>query len=221
MTLKPIDYRLRWERANIPVQHRGQTLSTFDPYDDDTRRAKAAAITFVENFPTLLGVNGVHAGRGLLLPGNPGTGKTSLMCRILTEIHLRWDRDIRFLAFANYISALTRGIRLSQLIDVFRDAYTAAELTAIEAACTAVRFRPLIGIDDIGKEHRTSTGYAQNVFDQLLRDRYRDGLPCIATSNCTPREWEELYGPSMRSFVNEAFQVCVFTGPDQRVTRTA
>jgi DNA replication protein DnaC len=59
-------------------------------------------------------------------------------------------------------------------------------------------------LDDIGKEYRTASGWAENVFDELLRSRYNAGLPTIITTNVELAQWDK-YGPAMESFAHEAF----------------
>jgi DNA replication protein DnaC len=63
----------------------------------------------------------------------------------------------------------------------------------------------LLVIDDLGKEHRTATGWAENTFDAVLRSRYNAGLPTIVTTNVPLKNWGEVYGEAMESFAHEAF----------------
>ena len=60
-------------------------------------------------------------------------------------------------------------------------------------------------LDDLGKEYRTSTGWAENQFDALLRSRFNAGLPTIVTTNVPIKNWGVVYGEPMGSFAYEAF----------------
>jgi DNA replication protein DnaC len=60
-------------------------------------------------------------------------------------------------------------------------------------------------LDDLGKEHRTATGWAENTFDALLRSRFNAGLPTIVTTNVPLKNWGVVYGEPMGSFAHEAF----------------
>ena len=63
----------------------------------------------------------------------------------------------------------------------------------------------LLILDDLGKEYRTASGWAENQFDALLRTRFNYGLPTIITTNVPIESWGEVYGESMYSFLHEAF----------------
>jgi DNA replication protein DnaC len=69
-------------------------------------------------------------------------------------------------------------------------------------------------LDDIGKEHRTATGWAENQFDAVLRARFNAGLPTIVTTNVPLKDWGSVYGEAMGSFAHEAFIPLVITAPE-------
>ena len=72
-------------------------------------------------------------------------------------------------------------------------------------------------IDDVGKEYRTSSNFAENEFDYLLRHRYDRGLPTLMTSNVPLDQWVETYGEAMHSFVHECVYLIDMNGlPDLR-----
>lgn len=217
--LKPIDYRLRWETANIPAQNRGFQLADYRPYDDDTRYALDKATEFVRTFPQRLakGKDPALRGRGLLLVGEPGTGKTLLSCAVLTQVHLDHKRDVRFVAAADYYSAMTDIPRLNREASDMSD--SGLRLYEIEKQRLVVRSHALICMDDVGKERHTASGYAQEKFDELVRGRFRDALPTVLTSNLPTARWAAVYGDSMRSFIDEAFDLIILRGPDQRARR--
>jgi DNA replication protein DnaC len=63
----------------------------------------------------------------------------------------------------------------------------------------------LLVLDDLGKEHRTASGWAENTIDAVLRSRYNAGLPTIVTTNVPLKNWGDVYGEAMGSFAHEAF----------------
>jgi hypothetical protein len=72
-------------------------------------------------------------------------------------------------------------------------------------------------LDDLGKEHKASSRWAEDTFDELLRSRFNSGLPTIVTSNTPLTRWEEQYGAPMASFAYEAFiAIDVNSGKDLR-----
>ena len=60
-------------------------------------------------------------------------------------------------------------------------------------------------LDDLGKEYRTSSNWAENTFDALLRSRFNAGFPTIVTTNVPLKSWGTVYGEAMGSFAYEAF----------------
>lgn len=64
----------------------------------------------------------------------------------------------------------------------------------------------LLVIDDLGKEHRAASGFAETRFGQLLRSRSRQKRTTIITANMTPKEFSEVYGPSTAQLSKE----CLF-----------
>jgi DNA replication protein DnaC len=221
--LKPVDMKTRWQHANLPKQNWGSRLEDFRPYDPDSALAKAAVERFVETFETRLWTDDRDltepgrglVGRGLLLVGNPGTCKTLLACMAMTEVHLQHKRNIRFVATASYIKALTESLSDRKQADLgIPDAIE--KYYAFVGKAKTIRTRPLLTLDDMGKEHHTSTRYAQGELDMLVRDRYTDGLPTIITTNTSTEKWAAVYSPSMRSFIEEAYDIVVLPGADQR-----
>jgi DNA replication protein DnaC len=71
-------------------------------------------------------------------------------------------------------------------------------------------------LDDVGKEHRTKSGYAENELDVLLRLRHREGRPTLITSNVPPKDWGVIYHESMGSFIQESFTMIKMVGSDRR-----
>jgi hypothetical protein len=72
-------------------------------------------------------------------------------------------------------------------------------------------------LDDLGKEHKTSSGWAEDTFDELLRARFNSGLPTIVTSNTPLSKWGTNYSEAMASFAYEAFiPIDVNSGKDLR-----
>lgn len=75
---------------------------------------------------------------------------------------------------------------------------------------TAVR---LLVLDDVGKEHRTASGWAVSFFEDLIRERSYEGWPTIITTNLYPDQWKATYGDSCESFFHEAFDHLLIESP--------
>jgi DNA replication protein DnaC len=85
-----------------------------------------------------------------------------------------------------------------------------AEIT--EAEWILRRGAYLVILDDVGKEHRTASGWAAQEFELLLRERYDSGLPTIITTNLSFDKWDAEYSQNLRSFATEACPAVEFGG---------
>jgi superfamily II DNA/RNA helicase len=105
-------------------------------------------------------------------------------------------------AYEPQVEALKNGVEViagtpGRLIDMIKQGHL--DLSAIK----------VLVLDDIGKEYRTASGWAENTFDALLRARFNAGLPTIVTTNVPIKDWGDTYGQPMGSFVKEAFMPIV------------
>lgn len=130
---------------------------------DDGSNAKMTKIArnYVDNFDELL-----KEGRGLLLSGNTGIGKTFAACEIVNGLI---DRGFRCYVtnFARLLNALQGTYDRQELIDGLS------------------RYQ-LIVIDDLGVE-RTTEFAVEQVYN-IVDSRYRSGLPMIITTNLSLQE---------------------------------
>lgn len=161
---------------------------------------------------------------GLLLEGVPNLGKTMLASAILNEEHTtfrltkgdkrkvdpgaltillqqRWP--VYFIQLAEFIELNIRSFKLHDLVmsgKVEPDEYLEID-QLLQDLKTRVK---MLVIDDVGKEHRTSTGFAEDAFDLLVRTRHNNGLPTIYTTNVPLNRWGYQYSDSMRSIIERS-----------------
>lgn len=149
-------------------------------------------------------------GRGLLWTGSPGTGKTTEGIKVLLECYFRWNIPVFFIGFADYISGRKEQWSLENRPEA------ADRWWQIQRRIESVREVPVLMIDDVGKQHDGPSRFAANELDLLLRQRHRDGLPTLITTNTRVEDWGSIYNESMGSFVKEAFDVVTKASDDLR-----
>lgn len=152
-------------------------------------------------------------GRGLLLVGKPGQGKTALALTIIQEMM----RTFSFEAFAVkedmsivkpcYFTTFNSIVELKgrEISNVQTDAEERLFL-GMHGECNddAYNIRVLV-IDDVGKEHTSASGWQSTMLHHILRTRFNHGLPTIITTNLPIKAWEAEYGEATGSFIHEAF----------------
>lgn len=115
-----------------------------------------AAQRYVENFSELR-----KRGKGLLLYGNTGTGKTYAACEIANAL-IDKGYPVLVVNFSRVLNTLQGTFEKQEYIDGFNN------------------FQLLV-IDDLGIER--DTAYAKEQVYNIIDSRYRSGLPMIITTN--------------------------------------
>lgn len=129
---------------------------TFENDDMQNSRITNAMKKYVENFDEMK-----KQGKGLLLYGNVGTGKTYAACEVANAL-IDKGYPVLVTNFARIINTLQSTFEKQEYIDSFN------------------RFS-LIVIDDLSAERDTS--FAKEQVFNIIDSRYRAGLPMIITTN--------------------------------------
>lgn len=214
-TIRP-SVRAQIRRANLPSSTIGLEFSDLDPYSGKVMDIVRAWMDKVLAGEIIRADGSRSSGKGLLLIGAPGQGKTTLASvviqTILREAPMRiWDSS----------TALTRPVYFTDYPTLLRSQQRAFDKDETYQALVDSVFGEgpydrnirLLVVDDLGKEHRTASGWAENTFDALLRRRFSLGLPTIVTTNVPLSSWGKVYGESMFSFANEAFSTLEVVSP--------
>lgn len=194
------EHRLGNRCARIPKRYWGMTYDDF-VVNRDNREMFEKVTAWAD---TLWDTDG-HGGRGFLLLGLPGVGKTMLSA-IVGKTFSDDGGMVRFLTLAEYVEMLIRQMKLEKLwsdSDEAKQEWVDNDLWIQDMIHTA----HLVILDDIGKEHHTNSGWAEDSFDLLLRKRVALGRPTIMTSNIPLSRWDNQYSEAMQSFVYEAGEV--------------
>lgn len=176
---------------NIGERFWGATL------DDMTEEQHSAMNTFVNRLPDYI----AH-GLGIFLWGDNSRGKSYIAAALCKRV---WGQ-YRVTSYC---------ITASELKDCWiqdRPAHPGSTETVLQRVMSA-RF---LVIDDIGKEHRAASGFAENRFGHLLRQRSKLKLVTSLTLNFTPKEFAEVYGKSTAELVQESMIPVRLIGENMR-----
>jgi DNA replication protein DnaC len=143
----------------FPKEERGKMEKyTFANDDMSNERITQAMQNYVDNFAELK-----KQGKGLLLYGTCGTGKTYAACEIANAL-IEKGYTVKVTNFSRVLNDLQGTFEKQEYIDGFS------------------RYNLLV-IDDLGIERNTE--YAKEQVYNIIDSRYRAGLPMIITTNLT------------------------------------
>lgn len=219
-------------RSGIPARYRGLGIEDCDTVrvEVDGKRVKVA------DSPVMDFLDGQRReglmfdnARGLLLTGQPGRGKTRLLSVVLQELIRKMPPQYLGQTPAVALATPVGFIQVADLIEKRKRTFglpeDSEERAKLDHTCEifAATAGPewdvrVAGLDDLGKEHSTSSRFAEDSIDHLLRRRFDKGLPTLISSNVPRDDWEAAYGESMVSFAHEALTelVIVNTKGDAR-----
>lgn len=196
------EQRLRLAKAaNLPRLYDGCTLSTYKPVIGNSSQLRAFTHSYrlVENYP--------GDGRGLLLMGSCGVGKTHLAVAVLREL---LDKGVRCLFYD--FGALLKAIQAS---------YNSNTHTSELEILAPVFDADALVLDELGASKPTE--WVLDTMLQIIRARYNDRRLTIFTSNYlderSGRESETLedrIGVRLRSRLYQMCQTVLVDGDDYR-----
>ena len=178
-------------RANVPERFWNVKYGEIPeglPYRDSVR-------SYLQRLPEML-----DRGVGLYLWSDTNsTGKSSIAVLIVKHC-LRLRRTAFFEESGRLKTALIET-------DEFE------EHTSIEQR---VRRVDLLALDDVGKEYRTESGYAEHVLESILRDRSQKLRTTVITSGLNPARIEGVYSSDLAAVLRETLVPINVTGYDWR-----
>ena len=149
-------------QADVPVRYHGKTLDNYEAVSDGQGRALRVATEYAETFAAARA-----AGRGLILCGAPGTGKTHLAVGIVHQV-LAAGYSARFTVVLDVMQAIKGTYR--------KDA--ASSEAAVLDKLTAP---DLLVLDEIGNQYGTDN--ERIILSNVINTRYNAMKPTILLSN--------------------------------------
>jgi DNA replication protein DnaC len=154
------------KRAAIPKRYEHCTLDTFEPgfgqADQSLAKAFSTARRFVYEYPV------TTEGRGLLLTGSVGVGKTHLAVGIIQA--LIWEKGVRAL-FCDYRELLKR----------IQESYNPAVATTELQILAPVFEAEVLILDELGAQKPTD--WVWDTVALVLNTRYNDKRTTLITTN--------------------------------------
>src|SRR5471032_2584220 len=196
----------RLANANIPKRYLHCTLANFSAYNPSLERALEQARRVPDRFPAANNLR--EQGRGLLLEGPPGVGKTHLAVAVLKQV---------------MEASGARGVFYDtrDLLRVIRSTYDASIRTTELEILRPVMTADLLVLDDLGAE-KTSE-WVEETMNLIVNTRYTERRLTIFTSNYVdvpddtdPNSLLFRSGFRMRSRLHEMCDFVEMDGADYR-----
>ncbi|MFV0135476.1 ATP-binding protein [Streptomyces sp. HMX87] len=208
--------RARWVGTGIPPRLRGLTLNDVAEMGTSQERTLKNCRSYVEQFRGQqdknwrgLPTNPNIFGRGLLFAGPPGTGKTTMAAAVLCELRRRWGVSVYHARFPAHVERKIKVLKAGADTDP-------EELSRWQYAIERTEWADVVLLDDVGQEHSTSSQYAEDVLNELLRQRFDTGRPTLITTNLPGDAWAQRYSKPLRSFVDQCTRREIFLGDSLR-----
>lgn len=186
-------HRERLHSSRVPARFIGRSFDNFKAETEGQKRALTTTRDYSEQFD-----DNLNRGQGLILAGQPGTGKSHLAAAILqTKLH----RSVCYVTCMDMI----REVR-----DTWRKGSDRSELQLLDTFGGI----DLLVIDEIGVQYGTDA--EQTIIFDVLDRRYRDVLPTILLTNQDHAGLKQFIGERAYDRLTETCKWVAFDWPSYR-----
>lgn len=190
-------YRLekRIGYVGMPPRFANKNFDSYRAETDQQKKYLENCQQYAENFPQNL-----KDGNGLMLLGNPGTGKTHLAVATLNHV-------IQHHGEAGLYTTAARMFRR------IKDTYSSSDETESQAI-QAFASPALLVLDEIGVSFGSDSEL--NYLFDIMNERYEQCLPTIVVSNVQPAELGQWMGDRVVDRLRECSKLMVFSWESAR-----
>lgn len=188
------------QAMKIPHIFRDVTVNSYKPRGDNQKDAKRKVVEYVQDF-----MNNAIDGRGFILAGPTGTGKTHLAIAAGKAIIKEYLRQVIFVDVGAFCSDFSYGAR---------------EFSHKTKSIERMKGTDVLILDDLGAEQALSSAgksTGKEVIMNVIRHRYNAALPTIYTTNMKPEEIEKYLDQRLYSRVVSKCESIPVGGSDYRM----
>jgi len=160
--------RERLAHAGIPAKYQAATFESFQAYNHSLVEARRITKFWADSYPEIPRRAGDTAGRGLVLTGPAGIGKTHLVAVLLKQVMTQ--------AGCSGLFYTTKD-----LLRLIRGSYNAETKTTEAQVLDPVLTCDLLVLDDLGEERVTE--WVAETMNTIVNTRYNTCRPIICTTN--------------------------------------
>lgn len=176
------DYRFRLQQSGIPKRFLKATFDTFETPRGDRLRAEVleASRIYAESVS-------MEDPEGIVMRGQPGSGKTHLAVAILRRVMER-GMDGLYIGF-------------NELLTQIRHSYNPDFPLSEDEVLMPLYEADVLVLDDLGAE--TTKDFVRDRLYLIVNRRYEAEKPLIITTNCDTAELDVRVGPRISSRLSE------------------